>query len=240
MQDFVEYGNSKIEFKIKRSGRKTLGISVLPSGAIEVTAPNDVQVEKIRELIIKRGAWLLEQRRLTNFNPILQPRKQFISGESFFLLGRQYRLKVFESNYDSVDLLDDRIILNCTFPDDFELKNKLMLSWYSQKASAFLVQRFKEKALSFNQENIHVSVKKLSKNWGEYHPSKKSVILNLELIVAPVECIDYVIVHELCHAEVLNHGVEFYDLLKSRLPNWNALKNLLEYNSNGLLAIFPD
>ena len=237
MLEFVEYGNSKIEFKIKRSTRKTLGISVLPCGSIEVTAPQNAPLEKIREVIVKRGAWILEQRRLTEFNPVPQPEKQLVSGESFYLLGRHYRLKIFESNYDAVDALDDRLILNCTFPEDIELKRSLLLKWYISKAVQVLSERFRTCTLSFKQETFELSVKKLSKRWGEFHPSKNLVVLNAELVVAPVECIDYVIIHELCHAVCLNHGPEFYDLLTVRIPRWRDLKNELERHSGGFSAL---
>lgn len=237
MQEFVEYGNSKIDFKIKRTTRKTLGLSVLPCGSVEVTAPESAPIDKIKELVIKRGSWLLEQRRLTSFNPIPQPQKEFISGESFYLLGRHLRLKVFESSYDSVEILDDRIILYCTFPKDFEFKRQLMLKWYSKKAFEILTQRFQEKAKQYNQPGIDVVIKKLSKTWGEFHPSQNTVFLNMELIVAPIECIDYVIVHELCHAIIQDHSSHFYDLLSTRLPRWNELKSQLESHSLGLSSL---
>lgn len=233
MLEFVEYGSSKIEFRIKRSARKTLGIAVLPDGAVEVTAPTDATLDKIKEIIIKKGSWLLEQQRLTGFNPVPQPGKSLVSGESFYLLGRHYRLKIFEANYDAVDILDDKIILNCTFPEDTELKRSLLFKWYLKKAADILTDRFKFHAQNLKQEEVEVSVKKLTKRWGEFHPNKNLVVLNAELVVAPMECIDYVIIHELSHAVVLDHGPEFYNLLGRRLPRWRDLKNELEGHSIG-------
>ena len=233
MLDFVEYGNSKIEFRIKRSARKTLGIAVLPDGAVEVTAPADATLDKIKEIIVKRGSWLLEQQRLAGFNPIPQPSKSLVSGESFYLLGRHYRLKIFEANYDSVDILDDKLILNCTFPEDTEFKQSLLLKWYLKKAADILTERFKFHAQALQQEAVEVSIKKLTKRWGEFHPSKNLVVLNAELVVAPMECIDYVIIHELSHAVILDHGPDFYNLLSRRLPRWKDLKNELEGHSIG-------
>ena len=233
MLEFVEYGNSKIEFRIKRSARKTLGISVLPDGAVEVTAPTDATLDKIKAIIIKRGSWLLEQQRLAGFNPIPQPNKLLVSGESFYLLGRHYRLKIFEANYDSVDILDDKLIMNCTFPEDTEFKRSLLLKWYLKKAADILTDRFKFHAQVLRQETVDVSVKKLTKRWGEFHPSKNLVVLNAELVVAPMECIDYVIIHELSHAVILDHGPDFYNLLSRRLPRWKDLKNELEGHSIG-------
>ncbi|HLD98843.1 MAG TPA: SprT family zinc-dependent metalloprotease [Bdellovibrionota bacterium] len=237
MIESVEYGNSKIEFRIKRSSRKTLGISVLPCGSVEVTAPQNAPIEKIKELIVKRGSWLLEQQRLVGFNPVPQPTKTLVSGESFYFLGRHYRLKIFESNYDSVDILDDRLILNCTFPEDTQFKRSLLLKWYSKKAADILTERFRFHAQAFEQESVDVAIKKLSKRWGEFHPSKNVVVLNAELIVAPMECIDYVIIHELSHAVTLDHGPRFNALLTQRLPRWRDLKSELERHSNGF-ALF--
>lgn len=233
MLEFVEYGNSKIAFKIKRSNRKTLGISVLPCGSIEVTAPLNAEIDKIKSMVLKRGSWLLEQLRIVEYNPIPQPTKQFVSGESFYLLGRHYRLKIFESNYNSVDLLDDKIILNCCQPENRDLKMQLILDWYLVKAFKYLSERFNFYSSRFNQTEITLVIKRLSKRWGEYHPSKKLVVVNAELIVANIECIDYVIVHELCHAIYKDHSTDFYNLLTSRLPRWRDLKNELESNSIG-------
>lgn len=233
MIDSVEYGNSKIEFSIKRSARKTLGIAVLPDGAIEVTAPIEATVDKIREIVIKRGSWLLEQRRLVGFNPIPQPDKSLVSGESFYLLGRHYRLKIFEANYDAVDILDDKLIISCTFPEDLELKRSLLFNWYLKKAVDILTERFKFHAQNLQQETIQILIKKLNKRWGEFHPSKNLVVLNAELVVAPMECIDYVIIHELSHAVILDHGQDFYNLLSRRLPRWRDTKNELERHSHG-------
>lgn len=233
MLDFVEYGNSKIEFKIKRSARSTLGIAVLPDGMVEVTAPQDMALEKIKSIIIKRGSWLLEQQRLAGFNPVPQPSKSLVSGESFYLLGRHYRLKIFEANYDSVDIPDDKLILNCTFPEDSEHKRSLLMKWYLKKAHDILTDRFKYHAKILNQENVCVSVKKLTKRWGEFHPGKNLVVLNTELVVSPIECIDYVVIHELSHAPISNHNSEFYSMMSNRLKHWEKLKNELESYSHG-------
>jgi predicted metal-dependent hydrolase len=195
--------------------------------------PQDATIDKVKEIIVKRGSWLLEQQRLTGFNPIPQPKKSLVSGESFYFLGRHYRLKIFESNYDAVEILDDKLILNCTFPEDFEFKRSLILQWYLKKATDILSERFKFHAQTFGQESVAFSVKKLTKRWGEFHPSKNLIVLNAELVVAPIECVDYVIIHELSHAEILDHGPDFYNLLTRRLPRWKDRKNELEGHSIG-------
>ena len=108
-----------------------------------------------------------------------------------------------------------------------------MLKWYLKKASDILTERFKFYAQSFGHDSVEVAVKKLTKRWGEFHPSKNLVVLNAELIVAPMECIDYVIIHELSHVLIIDHGPDFYNLLTRRQPRWKNLKNELEGHSIG-------
>ena len=113
------------------------------------------------------------------------------------------------------------------------MKRRLLVEWYLKKASDILTERFTYHAKASGQESVAVMVKKLSKQWGVFHPAKNLIVLNAELVVAPMECIDYVIIHELSHAVVLNHGTDFYNLLSARLPRWRVLKNELEAFSHG-------
>ncbi|MEQ1724090.1 MAG: M48 family metallopeptidase [Pseudobdellovibrio sp.] len=142
-------------------------------------------------------------------------------------------MKIFEANYDGVDILDDKLILNCVFPEDFNLKKSLLMNWYLNKATEILHERFDHYTEIYEQNDVELSVKKLTKRWGEFHLSKNLVVLNAELVVAPMECIDYVIIHELCHALILDHSPNFYKLLLKRLPTWKHLKNSLEAHSIG-------
>jgi predicted metal-dependent hydrolase len=238
MQDFIDFGNSRIEFTVKRTKRKTLGISVCPNGDIEVTAPEHAGILRIKEIVEKRGPWILEQKRLSAFTPLPEAKRELISGESYYYLGRQLRLKLFEANYDSVEIHGDRLLMNCTFPDERDLKVSLLQKWYATKAQNLFEERLQFYACKFSQDKPDFVIKKMNKSWGEYHPVKKMMVLNVELVVAPIECVDYVIIHELCHAISLNHGPEFYNLLSHRLPNWEQLKNQLETFSNGLSGLY--
>lgn len=123
--------------------------------------------------------------------------------------------------------------MNCTFPEDAEFKRSLLMKWYFKKATDILTERFRFHVQALGQEAVEVVVKKLTTRWGEFHPSKNLVVLNAELIVAPMECIDYVIIHELSHAVISDHGPDFYNLLTRRLPRWQDLKKELEGHSIG-------
>ena len=265
MEYFVFYGESKIHYTLKSSKRKILGITVHPDGKIQVSAPNGISKYKIQETLIKKGAWIMNQLRVVSKIPPPETKRKALSGESYYFLGRQYRLKVFEANYDGVDIYHDRIIMNCPFPEEEELKLNLLKKWYFRQAHEVFTKRFQVHKNLFSKignkseikttgtdldfpvdslgtpidglEKISLSIKKLHKSWGKYHPEKNKITLNVELVVAPMDCIDYVIIHELCHSKVLNHGKAFNALISSKMPNWKALKEKLENFSNGLESL---
>ena len=238
MHDFVQYGRTKIHYKIERTQRKTLGITVGPTGEVLASAPYEVSVERIRDTIIKRGSWIIEQLTFFSKGPVLEPEKRGLSGESFYFLGRQYRLKVIKSDCDEVKIKDDRIILNCLSPKREDLKLALLQKWYFDRAKDIFSDRFQKYKSMFGEREIFMIVKKLKNSWGKYYSKKGEIIFNVELIVAPIDCIDYVIVHELCHGQVLNHGKKFDALMTLKMPNWKMLKMKLDKFSNGLNALF--
>ena len=240
MDDFVHYGRTKIHYKIERLQRKTLGITVEPMGQVLVLAPDDASDDKIQEMVIKRGSWITEQLSFFSNRPIPENRRKGLSGESFYFLGRQYRLKVIESHYDEVNIKDDRIVLKYSFDDQEDLKLALLKRWYFDRANNTFSERLQEYKTIFGNDDISIAIKKLKNSWGKFYPKNRNIVLNVELIVAPIDCIDYVIVHELCHGKVLNHGKEFDVLMSLAMPNWKILKTKLEGFSNGLSSLFFD
>ena len=234
MYSEVEFGSTVISFRIAWSARSTLGISVLPSGDVEVTAPEGADIEKIKEKDTKRGFWIIEQKRKFQQYPLPQPTKQIISGESLWFLGRQYRIKLFASNYNGVHLIGDRLLLNSMDPEDYELRRHVLNKWYLEQGEQLFLKRFIALTQAIKAEGLSLRVKKLKKTWGEFYPATNSIVLNADLITAPIHCIDYVIVHEITHAKHLNHDELFYATLVKRCPNWKAHKEQLEMFSDGL------
>lgn len=236
--EFIEFGTSKINFQLIRSERKTLGISVLSDGKVQVTAPISAPLSKIKDHLLLKGTWIMEQMKIIENIPVPSVKKNFVSGESYYFLGNHVRLKVIASDHNEVCILGDRLILHCENADNLETKRNLILNWYELQAKLLLTKRFDHYCELYGCSNMELKIEKLQKVWGKYYPSKKLVLLNLELIVAPIECANYVIIHELSHIKFSNHKPEFFKLLSSRLPNWKRDKILLEQASNGLTSIY--
>ncbi len=223
------YGKHHIEFKLFNVNRKTMEISVLPDLSVVVKVPLDANMDKIQAKLKKRARWILKQQRyFEQFNPRITPR-YYVSGETHFYVGKRYQLKLVQGDQSGV-LLKNGVFYVYAHDTSQQIVQKLMQKWYRQKAkeqfSASLERCWKgELAKLYDQPQIQIKI--LKKRWGSLSP-RGILTLNLELIKAPKECIDYVITHELCHLKYPNHSKEFYQLLEELFPNWERVKHKLE------------
>lgn len=231
MEHSIDYGQTNIKFTVNRRNRKTLGINVLPTGEVTVDAPQDTSIEKVTEIVHKRAGWILKQKRkISTFHPPMPP-KQYLAGETFLYLGDQYRLGVFDSNKNEVILSKDRIkVYSKVGTDPINIKNQLN-KWFREEAKRVFEERLS--ACMPRVENIDITsmptlkIRKMEKRWGSC-TLDGHIILNLELISASIDCIDYVIIHELCHLREHRHNRIFYQLLSIALPDWEDHKTKLD------------
>lgn len=221
------YGQHELSARIDRRARKTLAIAVLPDCTIRATAPLDASPEKLRERLHKRARWIVRQLRyFAQFQPHTTER-QFVSGETHLYLGRQYRIKVHTAPEQTVKLKGAYFHIACADGPGSQA-GQLLWSWYRERAEVKFTERLEECMARFrDQTKPTLTIRKLKRRWGSLSSSAR-LTLNLDLIRAPVECIDYVIIHELCHLEHPHHGRAFIRLLSARLHNWQALKQKLE------------
>ena len=223
----VAYGKKSIEFELKYSKRKTLGIAVYPDLNVIVTAPETAKRDKILEKVQSKSRWILKQlRKFEKYQPLTKP-KEFVSGETHLYLGRQYLLKVEKSNSGSVKLKGKYLRVKTKNPKKTE---ELLFDWYRLKAQVHFSRIIEELLPEFEKKDLKVKelvIRKMKSRWGSC-TSEGTITLNLHLIKAPKRCIEYVILHELCHLIHHKHDAEFYQLLNSMMPQWKYWKERLE------------
>lgn len=224
----VQYGTTTIKFKVHYSSRKTLGIEVHPDKTIKVVAPNGSEMDRILKKVENRAPWI--QKQVRKFAKVQRQDsiREFISGENIFYLGRQYRLKVLKGE-PSVKLVGKFLMLTLPNKEDKKHASQLIEDWYMHHAVKKLNDRFsllseisKKEKIKFNK----LYIKPIQKRWGSC-TKLGNITLNVNLIKVPVDCIDYVIIHELCHLKYLNHSPKFYRLLDKYSPNWKKLQEKL-------------
>jgi len=231
MKVSVMYGSKKISFSIEYSNRKSLGITITPDMDVKVKSPVDASIEKIKEKIIKRAPWIIKQQSFfLTFHP-KTPLRKFVSGETHLYLGKQYRLKIILDKVESVKLRGGFIEVFVLKKENAE---KLLNEWYVENARLKfekIAQPIIEKFKKYDVTPESIVLRSMPTRWGSCTPKGK-VILNPELIKAPKGCIEYVIVHELCHLIHHDHTQRFFDLQSNEMKDWQKWKNKLE----GLLA----
>lgn len=226
----IQYGSRRIEFSLDFSDRKSLGITVTPDLAVLVKAPMGTPIEKVKEKLRKKAPWIIKQQSFfLTFHPKTTERK-FVGGETHLYFGRQYRLKIIPEKVECVKLRG-------RFIEVYTLnKNKvkeLVEEWYLNKAKEKLNQIAKllfDKFISHHTlsiVNYQLSIRIMSTRWGSC-TAKGKIILNPELIKAPKGCIEYVIIHELCHLIHHDHTQKFIDLQTKEMPDWEKWKMRLE------------
>jgi len=229
MVDEVHWGRTKIRFSYEFKERKTLAIHVHPDLSVSVDAPIGTDIDKIREKVKKRGSWIRKSWREFELYLPKQPARQYTNGESHRYLGRQYRLKARKGKIDTVKCYRGYFQVTCEQkPTPIKIK-KLLDNWYQEKANQIFHKRYAiccDKIRQINIKPASLTIRDLKTRWGSCTKSGR-IILNQELIKAPTECIDYVIMHELCHLKEHNHGVKFWKLLKKVLPDYIDRKKRL-------------
>lgn len=205
-------------------------IKVHPDCRVVVSAPAEASNDSVLSAVKKRGRWIYEQ--LRDFKKQLEhttPR-QYISGESHYYLGKQYLLKVIETpdQVQGVKLLRGKIEVTVRAKSSDKVK-ELLSDWYKTRAKELFSKRLDAllaQTLWVN-DRPHLRTLTMQTQWGSCSPNGR-ITLNPHLVKAPRDCIDYVILHELCHIAEHNHSERFYRLMTQVMPNWENVKVRLD------------
>ncbi|MBX3734022.1 MAG: M48 family metallopeptidase [Verrucomicrobiae bacterium] len=215
--------------QVKRSRRKTLAISVLPDGTLELAAPDQAPLEAILPRVAKRLRWIRTQRRAFSEMNALRPALRYVNGATHRYLGRQYRLKIVKGEVQEVSLRGPYFQIVTPTANQNAVKQALE-AWYRRQARLQFERRLASWAEWCRQRHLpqpKLCLRRMPKRWGSALQDG-TICLNPELIKTPSVCIEYVIAHEICHLKHHNHGSAFYSELGNLCPDWTLRKKRLE------------
>ena len=224
------WGGRAIPFSVVRSERKTMSITVDPEGEIVVRVPPHADIEEITERVAKRGGWIsYHQSRAELWRPRTPPRT-YEDGETHLYLGRQYRLSAEIGLAQSVRASGDRIVMTMHRPKRIDDRKELLAAWYLKEARTMFAKRLDAVFQPFAQlghQRPRLIIRELTHRWGSL-TARGNLVVSRQLVRAPRPCIDYVLVHELCHLEHKDHGAGFWILLDRMMPDHEKRKRQLE------------
>jgi predicted metal-dependent hydrolase len=193
-----------------------------------IRAPVGCPEELIAERARKRAAWISRQlHEFERYRP-RTPARQYVNGESHLYLGRQYRLKLVSAEATTVTLSRSRLAIGLPGTPDPERAKALLHRWYLDRAREIFSDLLDACLPRVNgSERPRLIVRAMQSRWGSLSRAG-TMTLNADLIRAPRPCIEYVVIHELCHLRHRNHGTRFLRLLGQTLPDWEQRKRRLE------------
>lgn len=218
----AEYGTTRIPYQVVRRARKTLSIEVLPDGSVQAVAPLEASEFEIRLRVEKRAAWILQQQRELAVLPPPLPGRRYVSGETHRYLGRQHRLRVLPGEEGGVRVTRGELLVTVREPERAE---RVLKAWLRARAEAVLSERMAhclDQAAPFGiRHDGAFRLRAMRTRWGSCTHAGR-LTFNPLLIQAPKDCIDYVLLHELCHVAEFNHSASYYRLLRRVLPDWET------------------
>ncbi len=220
------------DYTIIRSRRRSLELRLYPDRRIEVRVPLRTSEHDISSFIASKSGWL--KRRLSTLPEAGQrPALKFCDGEEHLFLGERYPLSLNIGRRSMTALTDGCIEMLLPVPDDGQQVARQLSRWYRAQAET-VYNRIIDQHFGFFAERGHnrpsLRIRSMKSRWGSLS-SRGYINLNAELIKTPLRSIEYVVIHELCHLEHMNHGPGFRRLLSQRLPDWEQRKRELNLSS---------
>lgn len=226
-------GNGFIAEIIRTSRRKTASIRV-EEGAVSVVVPASISVEKIDHLLVSKRLWIKEKMALQRaLAPVTD--KQFVSGEAFPYLGRNYRLKVEQGSFVPVKLLQGQLVVQT--PEGSQQPHMIrnaLVRWYKRQALQKMRDKVKRYAPMVGVKPAGVAIKSFKSRWGSC-TVKGELEFNWRIMFAPNRMVDYVVVHELCHLIHYDHSPDFWSEVWRVMPDYQECRNWLKENSERLV-----
>jgi len=223
-----------LRVEIVRKNIKNLHLGVYPpNGRVRVAAPLPVSDNAVRLAVIGKLGWIKRHKARFEDQP-RQSKREMVNGESHYFLGRRFRLRVIEHTGTSEVVLKSPTKLELhTRPNATAAHRQRVLNdWYRQQLQALLIPLLQkwEKIVGVQLSQWHI--KKMKTKWGACNVSASRICLNLELAKKPVQCLEYIVVHELVHLIERNHNDRFVALMNKHLPQWRHVRQ--ELNSSPL------
>lgn len=227
---FVEYAGEHISVSLDFRERKRLSISVHPDRSVTAVAPAGRSLDDVLAHLRRRRCWIARQRRHFEQYQPLPEEKRYVSGETHWYLGRQYRLRVHRSDETVVKLRGKFFRVFVPAPKAPRVVADALDAWYRSHAETIFrdrLDRCLQTAVSLRLTAVQLRIRPMKRRWGSCSKAG-TITLNTDLVKTPLHCIDYVIMHELCHLRVHDHGPAFFRQLARWMPDWQRRKERLE------------
>ncbi|MDQ6528939.1 SprT family zinc-dependent metalloprotease [Flavobacterium sp. LHD-85] len=227
MKEQIVFGTHTIDFDLKYTNRKSLGIKVQPDTSVTVTAPENAPMAKIKTAVSKKAMWILNQKSYFLSMDTISNDVIIKSGYTVHYLGRQYKVVVEVTSKNEVSYKGNLFLISVTKK---EKAQQVFETWFNERAIlkiTEIAQPIIKKFTLKHSTSVVVFFQDMPTRWGSC-TIKNKLILNPKLVHTPKRCIEYVVMHELCHTIHKHHNSDFFNLLTLMMPDWEKRKMKLD------------
>ena len=223
--ELIRIGDIDIEVSFKEI--KNVHLSVHPPlGKVTVSAPQHIDLDKIRVYAATKLLWIRkEQKKITGQER--ESVKEYITRESHFFLGQRYLLNVVPANYSKVKLKHSKIELLAPENSATAYKRKILYNWYRRELRKQLDRYIGQYCSYMHLPKPVFGIRQMKTKWGSCVTGNQHLWFNIELAKKPLDCIEYIVVHELAHLLERHHNKNFVLLMDRYLPGWRLQKKIL-------------
>lgn len=222
----IELGDIKIE--VEQKDIKNIHLSVYPpNGVVRIAAPNRMDLDTIRVFALNKLKWIKQQQK-TFKNQERETPREYLTKESHYFLGKRYLLNVIEHNYPPKVVLKHNTIELLIRPKTSEAKRQEIIDeWYRSELKRITPKLIEKWEAVIGVKSNEFGIKKMRTKWGTCNIKAKRIWLNLELAKKPLECIEFIIVHELVHLLERTHNEIFVSYMNEFMPKWRFYREEL-------------
>ncbi|MDH5655947.1 MAG: M48 family metallopeptidase [Spirochaetia bacterium] len=216
----------RVPYRIIFTGRKTTSITIHPNRSVIVRAPLRSNRHDLETWIKGRIPWISRHLKDIREKEFYRPENSFTTGDFHYFLGNKLTIQIISSDIRDVKIMKNKILIysNTKHPEE---NRSIFNDALKNYAADFLSERLNvcfQKTENYRLSYPKLRFRRMKSRWGSCS-LKAGITLNTRLMHLPVKLIDHVILHELCHLRIQNHGKDFYQMLSSVDPDWKENRN---------------
>ena len=227
----IVLNNKIVEYNVNYNSKKNVNIRVKSDLTLNISAPKWIVKSELERILTKKSGWILDN---IEKQRVIQRKKKVNKLENNHMIwfqGEKHRLLYRKSDVNYVMYSGDQIIVFSKKSDDIEYSKKIFLNWTREKAKedfTKILNKYRNKMIKkYDVPEFNMQIRNMKTRWGTCTPGKKKIALNLNLMFAPIEYVEYVALHELVHFIEIYHNARFYNILSEFMPDWKIRQETL-------------
>lgn len=228
----VRYKGRTLAFSLERKNVKNINLRVKPDSTVVVSANRAVDYKHVEQFVLAKAPWVIKNLERFDKKNNKETSFHFITGEIIAYLGRPCELKVIQAaKNEEVIIEHDKLFIFVSDENDYNRKEKLVNCWLRDEAFRLFkcsMERIYPLVAAQGIAKPSITVRSMKTRWGSCSVNRQKITLNSELLKAPEDCIDYVVLHELAHFRYRKHDKMFYNYISELMPDWKERRKVLK------------